>query len=120
MRRTTLFATVLATLCLILDAAPVFAANFDGVWKVRRTGVGCKPKGVIKVQITDGTISGQYTGGSGVHLINGAINNAGAFTFNGQSPRDLVKFQGQIADKKGKGTWNIDGRKCGRKLRMYR
>jgi len=99
-------------------AASANAAPFDGTWKVSRTGQGCKPKGVIKVRISNGAVSGSYRGASGKHVVSGGISNNGAFKFTARSPRDVVSFRGKIKGKKGKGTWSVRGRSCGGSLKI--
>lgn len=100
------------------SAASSMAAPFDGTWKVSRTGQGCKPKGVIKIRINNGTVSGSYRGASGKHIVSGGISHNGSFKFNARSPRDVVTFRGRIKGKKGKGSWSVRGRSCKGSLKI--
>lgn len=102
----------------LLFAVSAVAAPFDGTWKVSRTGQGCKPKGVIKIRINNGTVSGSYRGASGKHIVSGGISSNGAFKFNARSPRDVVTFRGRIKGKKGKGSWSVRGRSCKGSLKI--
>lgn len=106
---------------LLGGMTPVWAqANFDGTWQVSRTGVGCTPTGAITVMIRGGKISGRYAGASGMHVVVGTVGKAGAFSFTGRSPTDVVRFSGRISGDRGTGAWTLQGKACSGSLTMSR
>ncbi len=111
---------ITASVFIAFDTTPSFAGDFDGRWKVSRTGKGCKPKGVIKVRISEDKFSGSYVGGTGKHIISGTIKDSGSFKFIAKSPKDNVHFKGKISGSKGSGSWNVAGRNCGGSLKIYK
>lgn len=104
---------------ILFSPESTLAKSFDGKWKVSRTGEGCKPKGLISVKIKDNEFSGSYRGGSGKHIISGAISKTGKFKFLAKSKRDNVIFTGSIKDDAGSGRWSVKGRACGGTLKIY-
>lgn len=106
-------------LALQIAIPPAMAANLDGTWKVSRTGYGCTPTGIIRIHVKRGKVSGSYRGGTGKHILSGKVASSGSFSFRGRS-RETVLFRGKISGAKGRGTWNVRGRDCGGKLRIYR
>ena len=111
---------VVSLFVALFTSSAVFAGSYDGTWKVRRTGVNCTPTGLITVRIKKNAFSGSYIGGSGKHIVSGAISASGNFKFEAKSPRDRVVFQGQISADKGEGRWSVRGRSCGGSLKIFR
>lgn len=114
---------ILATFIFSLSFVfPVFAATFDGNWKVSREGFNCTPNGLITTKIKSGQFSGSYNGASGEHVISGEIASSGKFKFVAKSPSDNVIFKGKIKGDSGDGSWTVSGsgRNCAGTLKIFK